>query len=300
MTNANDYTALWVEGEGSDLDPGTMQVGSIVRKDMGWTPMEVKEIQITGYISPNCRIRYCRVNGEDAHLDDEWRPMNTLTLITDYSEITQCPDWSQRLSKKQAETLCRQVADHKGFLMGAGPSTVLGRESGGYTGEDVEDILSRLDSFPEPTYYGDSGNVIRPIYDGNNYISFFNRQENEMTKKLYQTNEDPARFGTFLATNSAGKTVLEMKGSSGAVEAFDPKDIEEVLPWTFTITQPGDGRIFTYTGAKGCVEKGDLVMSREHNGVFTVSAVDTKSRNHQGTFKGRKLASTPIDSDDSE
>ena len=47
----------------------------------------------------------------------------------------------------------------------------------------------------------------------------FNEKENEMTNKLFQTKEEKPRYGTFLAKNSKGETVLDMKGT-GVPEAM--------------------------------------------------------------------------------
>ena len=67
----------------------------------------------------------------------------------------------------------------------------------------------------------------------------FNEKENEMTNKLFQTKEEKPRYGTFLAKNSKGETVLDMKGT-GVPEAFGKNEIEEVLP--YTIKDEGRGR----------------------------------------------------------
>lgn len=120
-------------------------------------------------------------------------------------------------------------------------------------------------------------------------------EELPMTTTLYQTTEETPRFGTKLATNSAGKVVLEMKGT-GDVEAFDAETIEEVLPYTVAVKPVDEGRnakVAHYVTVKDAVVKGDLLITSE--GFFVeVTELNTKRRNHGGDLKGRKLASVAI------
>lgn len=108
--------------------------------------------------------------------------------------------------------------------------------------------------------------------------------------KLYQTLEDEPRFGTYMATNSKGQIILEMKGSDGNPEAFDPKDIEEVLPWTFRVSTGG----LAFRAPKDAVKIGDILVQQNQNTFLTVSAVNTKQVGAP-TFKGSKLTSTPVE-----
>lgn len=133
-----------------------------------------------------------------------------------------------------------------------------------------------------------------------NFVFHDDQPENEeeelpMTTTLYQTTEEKPRFGTMLATNSAGKVVLEMKGT-GDVEAFDPEQIEEVLPYTVSVKPVDEGRnakTSHYATTKDAVVKGDLLITSE--GFFVeVVEVNTKRRNHGGDLTGRKIASVAI------
>ena len=107
---------------------------------------------------------------------------------------------------------------------------------------------------------------------------------------LYQTLEEKPRFGTFLTKNSQGKMVLEMKGKDGEVEAFDPKELEEVLPYTVSIQKmPSDGQkgdIRHYQFAKGSVKKNDLLVHISTGLIYKVTDLDTKSKTARQSKNG--------------
>lgn len=117
------------------------------------------------------------------------------------------------------------------------------------------------------------------------------KEENAMPK-LYQTKEKTARYGTYLAKNSDGKIVLEMKDSSNMFEAFDPKDVEEVLPWTFyaVVVGAGSGRRHEchYSTKKNAVNVGDLLLSDSGN-LYRVKQVNTKCADPKKEFAGARL-----------
>lgn len=123
-----------------------------------------------------------------------------------------------------------------------------------------------------------------------------NQEETTMTK-LYETKEETPRFGTYLATNSAGKIVLEMKGT-GVVETFERKEIEEVKPYTVRVRYNGCGGSKTngyeFFSKKGDVEKGDVVFLTDYQEFAVVVEVDTKSNRATKTLHGRKLVSEPF------
>lgn len=113
------------------------------------------------------------------------------------------------------------------------------------------------------------------------YLHFLNQAKEANMAKLYQTKEDTPRFGTFLATNSQNKIVLEMKGS-GTVEAFDPEQVEVVRPYTVKLSYlsgiPGSKtKSVDFIAVKGSVQADDLVVDLNSGLVAIVSAVDTKA-----------------------
>ena len=84
------------------------------------------------------------------------------------------------------------------------------------------------------------------------------KKEINMGQKLYQTLEETPRFGTFLAKNSAGQFVLEMKGSTN-VEAFDQDKLEEVKPYTISLKLANEKEV-SIEASKDKVKEGDVLL----------------------------------------
>lgn len=115
-------------------------------------------------------------------------------------------------------------------------------------------------------------------------------EEKEMTNKLYQV-IGTEQCGNFLAVNSEGKTVLEMK-PNGELKSFTKTQIEEVLPWTFEVHVQQGEIGYHYQGDKDSVEVGDiLIINNDTSGLklVTVTAVNTKSKKATKRFTGLKL-----------
>ena len=115
------------------------------------------------------------------------------------------------------------------------------------------------------------------------------QKENTMTeKKLYQINSlvSTVKYGHKLAVNSAGKWVMEIKGT-GEVVTCDKDDVEEVMPYTVSI-QFGTGKqIYSYLAEKGSVELNafyifDAALGRA---IAQVVKLDTKSPAASVEFK---------------
>lgn len=108
---------------------------------------------------------------------------------------------------------------------------------------------------------------------------------------LYQTKDTTPRFGTKLTENSQGQFVLEMKGEGGKVEAFNPEDLELVVPYTVQLdcVVPGESGMHIQC-EKGKLEKNDLLMSVTTGRIYRVSHVDTKNRSPKaGPFQFLKI-----------
>lgn len=126
-----------------------------------------------------------------------------------------------------------------------------------------------------------------------------NEQEGNTTMKgkLFQTKEQNPRFGIGLAINSTGKYVLEMKGT-GDLEAYDKKEIEVVMPFTYGVKFDGRGTEYAYLGKEGTVAVGDLLLKTDGTGGITIAkvvSVDTKSEKATKYFEGVKLSTTPLE-----
>lgn len=113
-------------------------------------------------------------------------------------------------------------------------------------------------------------------------------------KTLYKfDHEGNEVFGTHIGTDGSNNYVLEIKGGGGIV-VKDPKDIEEVIPWTFSVKI--NGKETHFMGQKDKVKKGDFLLYN-CNGtpvLCTVTGVDTKCRTARDKFKGLRLMTEAI------
>lgn len=100
------------------------------------------------------------------------------------------------------------------------------------------------------------------------------QQEIEDMSTLFKTNDH--RYGTQIAINSKGEYVLEMKGEGGKVEAFDPKSLEEVLPYSVQIARLDDPGIQDHIQAQeGQLAEDDLLLDG-HGDFWVVKKLDAK------------------------
>ena len=135
------------------------------------------------------------------------------------------------------------------------------------------------------------------VYADERDIQLFEEENQPMTTKtLYSFNNESGKsvFATYLATNSENKYILEVKGT-GEIVVKDPKELEEVLPYTFSVKV--SGKEIHYIGEPGKLKKGDwLILDTGSRGyeIVTVEAVDTKNKAARSKFKGRKITTEEI------
>jgi len=115
------------------------------------------------------------------------------------------------------------------------------------------------------------------------------QKENTMTeKKLYQINSlvSTVKYGHKLAVNSAGKWVMEIKGT-GEVITCDKDDVEEVMPYTVSIQFQTGKQIYSYLAEKGSVELNAFYIFDAPLGraIAQVVKLDTKSPAASVEFK---------------
>ena len=111
-----------------------------------------------------------------------------------------------------------------------------------------------------------------------------------MKGKLFKVKADNA-YGVGLAVDSTGQYVLEMKDGSG-VRSFSKKDVEVVMPFTFSVQFNGVGTEYSYLGKEGSVNIGDLLLKTDGTKGITiakVTAVKTKSESATKYFEGVKI-----------
>ena len=122
-------------------------------------------------------------------------------------------------------------------------------------------------------------------------------EETEMateTKTLYSfTVDGKTAYGTHIGTNSQNQYLIEEKGT-GTIHVFDKKDLEEVLPYTFSAKMGNSEN--HYVGTPGAVSKGDILL---YTGASTpqiavVTGIDTKNKSARSKFKGAKLVTTEL------
>ena len=115
------------------------------------------------------------------------------------------------------------------------------------------------------------------------------QKENTMTeKKLYQINipVNTVKYGHKLAVNSAGKWVMEIKGT-GEVITCDKDDVEEVMPYTVSVQFQTGKQIYNYLAEKGSVELNAFYIFDAPLGraIAQVIKLDTKSPAASVEFK---------------
>ncbi len=115
------------------------------------------------------------------------------------------------------------------------------------------------------------------------------KKENTMTeKKLYQINTplDAVKYGHKLAVNSAGKWVMEVKGT-GEVITCGKDDIEEVMPYTVSVQFETGKQIYSYLGNKDQLELNAFYLLDSPMGrcIAQVVKLDTKSPTATKEFK---------------
>lgn len=121
-------------------------------------------------------------------------------------------------------------------------------------------------------------------------------EETEMTdtKTLYSfTVDDKVAYGTHIGTNSSNQYLIEEKGT-GTIHVFDKKDLEEVLPYTFSAKMGNSEN--HYVGTPGAVSKGDILLYTGSSTpqIAVVTGVDTKNKSARSKFKGAKLITETI------
>lgn len=115
-------------------------------------------------------------------------------------------------------------------------------------------------------------------------------EEDHTMTKLFKTKDD--RYGTLLTKDSRGHYVLEMKGKDGGVEAHDPKNLEEVMPYTVEIKSQG-GNTGHIEIPEGSVEVGDIIVNQNLS-LAQVMRLDTKNSDPLKGKSYRKVGTSEV------
>ena len=131
-------------------------------------------------------------------------------------------------------------------------------------------------------------------YPESNY-SLYEDAEMTQTKTLYSFIRDDGTvsYGTHIGTNSQNQYLIEEK-VTGAIHVLEKTNLEEVLPYTFSVSM--DGADYHYVGKPDTLSVGDLLLNVEAKNprVAVVTAIDTKNKTPRSKFKGRKLVTQEI------
>lgn len=142
-------------------------------------------------------------------------------------------------------------------------------------------------------YISDGLRTAIAIHD-KNYI-LYEDPEVMTTKTLYSFTENGEQlFGTHVGTNSQNMYILEVKGHD-TYFIKDPKELEEVLPYTFSVSI--GGKDVHYQGQPDKIKKGDYLLISTGNNVpciGVVTAVDTKNKTARSKFNGVKLVTEKV------
>ena len=140
--------------------------------------------------------------------------------------------------------------------------------------------------------YVDSGRDVYGLYTC--FKPYENNDQTIMSKEQLFTWTDATGqyYGTYLATNSSGQYVLEVK-KTGNIVTMHPDQVEEVIPWTFSAKNGSTEEHFT---GPDTIKKGDSliqILTSQTPRVWFVTDVDTKNRTAT-KFVGRRFITEEI------
>ena len=128
-----------------------------------------------------------------------------------------------------------------------------------------------------------------------NDLKLYEGETDEMAteKTLYSfTVDGKTAYGTHIGTNSSNQYLIEEKGT-GTIHVFDKKDLEEVLPYTFS-AKMGNSEAH-YIGTPDALKVDDILLctSGSTPQIAVVTAVDTKNKSAK-KFKGAKIMTVAV------
>lgn len=128
----------------------------------------------------------------------------------------------------------------------------------------------------------------------NSNYKLYNPSESTMTNTLYtfKKSDGTDAFGIHIGTNSQNKFLIEEK-VTGEIHVLDKKDLEEVLPYTFS-AKMGNSETH-YIGTPDALKVDDILLctSGSTPQIAVVTAVDTKNKSAK-KFKGAKIMTVAV------
>jgi hypothetical protein len=122
------------------------------------------------------------------------------------------------------------------------------------------------------------------------YSDSTEQMENAQTLYSFGKTDGTVGYGQHIGTNSQNLWLIEEK-TTGAIHVFDKKDVEEVLPYTFSVRINGNTSHFV--GTPDTLKVGDVLLNKEGQ-IGVVNGIDTKNKAPRDKFEGRKLVTEAI------
>lgn len=110
-------------------------------------------------------------------------------------------------------------------------------------------------------------------------------------KKLYVTKEETPRYGHILATNSAGKFVMELRGSDEVI-TIEKDMVEAVMPYTVDVEYIcglSGQQNYSFFSKAGDLAVGDIVFMTDYNQFVHVRKVNSRSEKATKWINGIRL-----------
>ena len=156
----------------------------------------------------------------------------------------------------------------------------------------VPHVVEAVPKYDGCSYYIRSTTSGRLDYCYEPDLVLYESSETEtMTQTLYSfTKTDGSTgYGIHIGTNSKNQFLIEEKGS-GAIHTFDKKDLEEVLPYTFSAKYSNTETDFI--GTPDTLKVGDYLLA-SNSFIYIVTKLDTKAKNAK-KFNGVRLVTEVI------
>jgi hypothetical protein len=135
--------------------------------------------------------------------------------------------------------------------------------------------------------------------DMEEHYKLYEHQENAkttMANNLYsfKRSDGTLALGIHIGTNSQNKFLIEEK-ETGEIHILDREDLEEVLPYTFSVSTYNSFRETHFIGKRDRLKVGDILLYTGDGApkIVFVTAVDTKNRGAK-EFKGTKIMTEEI------
>lgn len=163
----------------------------------------------------------------------------------------------------------------------------------------VETFHPQYYAYPVYYLYGDYVNSDNKVNrrSEDDFVLFDGESKMTSTNKLYTWHHDVDLYGHYLATNSQGEWVMEVKGS-GQIMAVAKDRVQEVLPYTIGV-QFGDSKTtYHYLADKDKFDVGFYLVRSDLNNnwqIAKVTSVDTKSAKATKEFSDIAIGKMAID-----